>query len=786
MTTSHYLREALQYIKQGEPGKAVSLLKRLLKSEPENVQAWLLLAHTLQDIALKRKCYLQVLNIDPENERAREKLAAIELSQKEEVDEEAESISPFSTMTFTQEQISERLAMEQALAEAAEEEEKLTGSGQELAVIVASEDEPEEPREKQPEDETLEEPEPVEDTPDWFSEQAEVQEDLEKKKTRSDRNFYILVAILAVIAVVTIGLLLISSLNKNKQPAVVFVSSTPADHTQQATSLAAEPSIEPDTPTASRTPTITRQPTATTEPTATFVISFASETQQPHGGSPTPYPTVIYSSLAEKWARPVLAGDLAVEMCESVIDMARTPVSEDEYLGTLLGIALSIGLLDGANALVIEWIVPEEVADISAELSAEIFEFMTNAERWLDDATDLENLADVLEIGCEDIHAVYDDMLSELEAQGLSYDDVVEAMDDLIAAMEPLETETPGAGFSLEDPFSKDQVVIAQDWEIEVLEYLRGEEAWELLDKPSLYNDPAPYGWEYVMVKVRMKSLHDSGEDMLWVSGLDYNLTGSSHWLYDFVSCAWGTGKVTANCMSVSPMIDFGVYPLPDYDPSVYYINVQVPDPRLDADLETGGETIGWMAFIVREDETDLILKFDDFSSWDDPAYIALEEGASIKPDDEFISRPANTIGEDRDAPANIGDVVITDDWQLKIVDHVRGEDAWQFLHGFSPDDDPAPVGMEYMIFWIEAQYLGMGSDYLSTWNFEILDQDDNIYTTESYSALIPSIDQELLTGGEIEGYLVMLAPAGEDFLVLKYEPWLGLSDSQSRYFIIE
>jgi hypothetical protein len=57
-------------IANGEQDAAISELVRLLRSDPRNVDAWLLLADLREDPRERKDCYKQVLKLDPYNEQA--------------------------------------------------------------------------------------------------------------------------------------------------------------------------------------------------------------------------------------------------------------------------------------------------------------------------------------------------------------------------------------------------------------------------------------------------------------------------------------------------------------------------------------------------------------------------------------------------------------------------------------------------------------------------------------------------------------------------------------------
>ena len=87
------LYRILGMISRGEKHAAGVELGRLLKSEPQNIQAWSLMALAQDDPAKKAQCYQHILQIDPHNSIAREQLDALQVAPPapEPNPEEAES-----------------------------------------------------------------------------------------------------------------------------------------------------------------------------------------------------------------------------------------------------------------------------------------------------------------------------------------------------------------------------------------------------------------------------------------------------------------------------------------------------------------------------------------------------------------------------------------------------------------------------------------------------------------------------------------------------------------------
>ena len=64
------LSQIKQLVASGDQDTAIQELGRLLHADPQNVEAWLLLADLREDPYERKDCYKQVLKLDPYNEQA--------------------------------------------------------------------------------------------------------------------------------------------------------------------------------------------------------------------------------------------------------------------------------------------------------------------------------------------------------------------------------------------------------------------------------------------------------------------------------------------------------------------------------------------------------------------------------------------------------------------------------------------------------------------------------------------------------------------------------------------
>lgn len=157
----------------------------------------------------------------------------------------------------------------------------------------------------------------------------------------------------------------------------------------------------------------------------------------------------------------------------------------------------------------------------------------------------------------------------------------------------PVTTEevvTSPMGSTLDNPVPVDGILTTPDWEVQVLEVLRGDIVTETLNEVSSFNDPhEDPNMEYMLVRLRVKYLGDDP-------------TGHAY------------GKLFLSLGSAGKV----------YDP-VSFIDVKVPQPELEADLPPGAETEGWVAIEVAIGETDIKLVVRSYSSYENNTAIFLE-----------------------------------------------------------------------------------------------------------------------------------------------------------------
>jgi len=289
-------------------------------------------------------------------------------------------------------------------------------------------------------------------------------------------------------------------------------------------------------------------------------------------------------------------------------------------------------------------------------------------------------------------------------------------------------------GTTRSNPIPFGSTLVTDDWDIELLEFIRGDDAWSLILNENKFNDPAPEGYEYLLVRIRVKSIAQDS-DPHSVDEYDFRLTGSQ---------------------------------LIKYRPP----SVVTPEPELDANLFTGGEISGWATFLVKKGETDVMVIFSPLFSSSD-RFLSLDTNTSITVNSSLKDILPTDKGITRNSPAIFGSMVTTENWQIKVVSVLRGESAWENIFARNKFNDPPEPGMEYILVKVYARYIGIDEegDSIDDYEFESVGSLNILYDNPSIVEPDPGLDFHNYPGGEIEGWVTLSIAESEALPVMIYDP---------------
>jgi hypothetical protein len=321
----------------------------------------------------------------------------------------------------------------------------------------------------------------------------------------------------------------------------------------------------------------------------------------------------------------------------------------------------------------------------------------------------------------------------------------------------PLATAPPdGAerGRTRANPLPAGATVVVPGWKAQVVEVLRGRAAWNALYAANSQNDPEPEGYEYYLVKLRVEA----------------TFRGEGRRLYPKI-----TGADRVERLPVSAV---------------------TPEPRFPSNNAEPGQSFeGWIPYLIPTGEQDLLLFIEQLTGPEDtyPLYVALDEGAQIADDPALAEIVPTKLGTDPREPAAIGELVVSEDWELSLLEVVRGEAAMAMLLEANQFNDPPSEGMEYALVRVRARYIGItGTDaavMIDSLDFKALpagssDPEADLIKSPAAVEPEPPIDAYLFPGGEREGWATIELPKGQPGALLIFNP--GFNEINLRYFALE
>lgn len=319
---------------------------------------------------------------------------------------------------------------------------------------------------------------------------------------------------------------------------------------------------------------------------------------------------------------------------------------------------------------------------------------------------------------------------------------------------QPTPTATPlPQGLARSNPFPGSAVVNAPNWDVEVLEVIRGDEAWTRIQQANQFNEPPPEGMEYVLVRVRAASTY-ADEETHRISGSDFKVTGDR-----FV------------CSSPASAV--------------------APEPELRAELGSGGEATGWIPFLVGANEGNLLLLLDELFNFDDDRfrYIALQDGASVTVPDELAGIEPTDEGRSRQEPLPPGETAVTEDWEVSVLEVIRGDEAWARIQQANQFNEPPREGMEYVLMRVGVRNISTAERYLTMdeFAFNPTGSANVLHDLPSVVSPEPVFDTCLYPGGRAEGWVSMQVYSDETDLMARFEPaFEWFDDEQARFLALE
>ncbi len=144
--------------------------------------------------------------------------------------------------------------------------------------------------------------------------------------------------------------------------------------------------------------------------------------------------------------------------------------------------------------------------------------------------------------------------------------------------------------------------------------------------------------------------------------------------------------------------------------------------------------------------------------------------------------------GARRSDPIPLGEAGEIDGWKLRVVEVVRGTEAWRRIEAANLFNDPPPKGTEYVLVrvWVkDLRTQGDETRSIGALDFDVTGHRGVVYPPASVVEPDPALDLELFPGGEGEGWISFLVPQDEENLVLIFEEALSF-DSTPLFLALE
>ncbi len=324
----------------------------------------------------------------------------------------------------------------------------------------------------------------------------------------------------------------------------------------------------------------------------------------------------------------------------------------------------------------------------------------------------------------------------------------------LLAVAAPAATTAPP---DLTSPVPLGTEGSAGPWRMTVLEVLTGQEATDLVTAANGLNDPPRDGFTYVAARL---SATNSGRKPLSIAGDDFAITGDE-----------GTVR--------------------------RFVGTFAPDDAIDGEVGPGESREGWVILGAPADEGSLVLIFDSLrlsGNWADQAFALMEGAALAAPG---LDAAPNDSGTDPAAPAGTGVVVVTDEWQVELLEVVIGDPVYAL---YPPSDyrttalgeaaawDPNDADADGAVGWLAIRVRVTSLDAavseasLPATAFMLAGEDgEAIPNTLFLTPPQPDASGPFIPGAAREGWVAFELPGAYQYASVRFLPYR--TDLGARYF---
>jgi len=162
------------------------------------------------------------------------------------------------------------------------------------------------------------------------------------------------------------------------------------------------------------------------------------------------------------------------------------------------------------------------------------------------------------------------------------------------------------------------------------------------------------------------------------------------------------------------------------------------------------------------------------------------DDGTSAIINNDLINVTPSVIGSRRDNPVPLGQTLITEFWEIKVIEVIRGKEALEIVLSGGDSNDPLEEGIEYMLANINVRYMGDKQEGESIWHYDFRSTGEhNILYQHPLIFGFSELDADLFTGGQVTEWVGLLIGESEQAPLLVTDSGLSAGENK-KYMMLE
>lgn len=286
----------------------------------------------------------------------------------------------------------------------------------------------------------------------------------------------------------------------------------------------------------------------------------------------------------------------------------------------------------------------------------------------------------------------------------------------------------------------------AGPWKLTLSDLVRGAEAAAQITAVTDQNEAPNDGIDYLLFRVNASN---SGQERIWIDYDDFAVFGSS--------------GIVRRSLELMP-----------------------PDPMLQAAVEPGQSTSGWVVGAIESDDMAPIILFDSrllTGFWADQL-VATVAGATV-PSPGVQPVAVNDTGSSPSTPATANQPIVTSDWHVELLQAVFGQDVYEltdFRTQAVGDSDPSFIPQWAAIQVEVTNNLGGSAvTHFPVTAFSLsYDDGEEILDVSRLTPPLPDISGDYLPGATRTGWAAFERPVDFDGTLVRFQPYR--TDADVRY----